>query len=1272
MTPLRRWSLLAVHASALVASALVSSGLAGCGSGGWATVSEAATAPGPPSAARAEALLLAAHDPRAAASVAEATLADPALAPAERVRAVLALIVASDVLAEPDRAAPHLLPALEALRAAPSAAPGAALRLAAELDRVFGRLDGPPPDDPALRAFLAAEPFAAAPEAHLTLTRHRLTAARLTGGPAAAAALAGTLGVITDWRLSAPWGDAPLVDAFTALGPETRALRDAETTGAGYLDPRPTSTERFTDGEVLFFELRDRPGTGFAEARVPAAARAAERVVLSLETNRLATLFVDGRPVAARSDLRAPHEVLLTTEALAGAERLTVKFTTHDGLGFFRILVRPTTGAIPASSAPAPRLSPADPVAVVAALVDVGRLLGRPLRDHDAARALGDRLLATLPAGPASDWLRMRLLSADPDAPATARAATRKDGLERLLAHVPDAPGLQRELARALRDEARPDLALDTLAGLTGARAALARLELHRERGREAESLAELAILTAAAPESPRVMQEAVDTLMAFGRTEAALDAARALESRWPGLGATRLARLLSDTGSPAEAAALLRPLVAAEPQDHSHLRALVAALRLAGDDTGAEAVLVEFLKGRPADAWALAARVHGDLACAFAAEPCPEFFVAAEAALTAEPSHGPLRALVDLASGRPERFDDVPGDGPQRLAAARAGPLADAGPFAAFPVVTVIDRQHIVVAPDGGTLELRHRVRYAGTRSGADALGDIRVPAGARLLIARTLKADGRVVYPEVTPGKAELSLSELQPGDGVETAWVTTSRVRPEEGGYLTSLGFSHVGVPVLDVEHRVETPSGLVLEIMPRHGAPAPTVTALGHGTLRHEWRGAGPLLPREPRAASSRTYVPHVDLRILRADAPSAPAPREAGLLAIARAFASRLAVVATPGPRVRALLAQFGAPPGRLDARLADRLVDHVREALEATETDNQLETPVEAALASGRGHRAVVLYAALRAVDPDTAFLLCAPEPEGPLPDAAAPFPNANRYHHPLVRFRGRLLDVSRLHAAPSDLAPDLHGAECLEPALAGGGVLALSRIPRPSAAEPAFSAEVDVALEATGHARIRVDGRFGGAIASPLRQVWLAQDEVRRRILWEQWLSGLFPGAELVAATVEHAEDASRPMRVRLEAEVPGFATGDAEGLVIPRLSAATLLTHDFTSTPDLGDLVAAPTRETPLRLPIHDERVVWTLRAPDGWRFDAPPDLPAELGGIDTRALKDDGARLVWTRGTRIGPGRVEPAAYPALRDALTRLAAERGRSLRVTPLR
>jgi hypothetical protein len=1248
--------------------------LTGCGATGWSALRESALAPGPPSAARAEALLLAAGDPVEAAAVAEAALAEPGLAPTDRVRALRVLIVASDVLAEPDRPAPHLLPALEALRAAPAPEPAAVRALAAELDRVFGRLDGPPPDDPGLAAFLAAAPFASLPEGHLLLARHRLTAARLTGGPAAVAALAPSLGIVTDWRLSAPWGDAPLVDAFTALGPESRPLRDTETTGAGYLDPRPTSTERFTDGEVLFFELRDRPGTGFAEALVPPAARAAPRVALSFETNRLATLFVDGRPITARADLRAPHETLLLTAALAGAERLTVKFTTHDGLGFFRVIARPAApDAAPVSPFLEARLSAERPAAITAALLELGRLLGRPLRDHDAATALGERLFAALPAGPVADWLRMRLLSTDPEAPATARAAARKDGLERLLARIPDAPGLRRELARALRDEGRPDLALDGLAGLPGARAALARLELHRERGREAESLAELAGLEAAAPESPRVMQDAVDTLMAFGRTESALESARALETRWPGLGARRLARLLSDTGRPAEAASLLVALHSAEPQDHGHLRAAVAALRLAGDPAAADALVDAFLQRRPADAWALAARAHAHLDCAFAAEPCPAFAAAASAALAVEPSHGPLRALVALAASRPERFDDVPSDGLQRLAGARAGPLAPDGPLAAFPVVTVLDRQHIAVAPDGGTLELRHRIRQAGTRSGADALGDIRVPPGARLLIARTLKADGRVVYPEVTPGKAELSLSELQPGDGVETAWVQTGRVRPDEGGYLTSLGFSHVGVPILDIEHRVETPPGLRLEITARHGAPAPTVTALGDGTLRHDWRGPGPLFPREPRAASSRSYVPHVDLRVLRADAPSAPPPREAGLLAIARAFASRLGAVSAAGPRVRGLLARLRAETGGgPDAaqRLADRLVAHVREALEATETDNQLDTSAEAALAAGRGHRAVVLYAALRAFDADTSFLLCAAEPEGPLPDAEAPFPNANRYHHPLVRFRGRLLDVSRLHNAPTDLAPELHGAECLEPTAAARGILALSRIPRPAAADPAFDLQIDVTLSPAGAARLRIDGRFGGAIASPLRQVWLAQDEVRRRILWEQWLSGLFPGAELVSADVRDAANAAKPMRVRLEVDIPAFATRDGAALVIPRLSAATLLAHDFTSTPDLGDLVAAPARQTPLRLPIHDERVRFDLHAPKGWRFEAPPPLPSELDGVDVRTLEDDGARLRWTRTTRIGPGRVDPEAYPALRDALGRLGAERGRSLRVLP--
>ena len=141
--------------------------------------------------------------------------------------------------------------------------------------------------------------------------------------------------------------------------------------------------------------------------------------------------------------------------------------------------------------------------------------------------------------------------------------------------------------------------------------------------------------------------------------------------------------------------------------------------------------------------------------------------------------------------------------DGAARLAEARRGALAAESPLLAFPVVTVLDRILTEVLADGGTTELTHRLRQANTRQGADALGDIRVPAGARLLIARTIKADGRLVYPEITPGKTDISLSELKPGDAVETAWVTHSRVEPEEGGYLTSIGFAHIGVPILAIE-------------------------------------------------------------------------------------------------------------------------------------------------------------------------------------------------------------------------------------------------------------------------------------------------------------------------------------------------------------------------------------------------------------------------------------------------------------------------------------
>jgi hypothetical protein len=1249
-------------------------GLGACGSAGWTEAWRSGEKVAPEQIRTIELRLLAGADPEGAAAGAERILADAKRTEEERQRAFHVLLLASDMVGAFERPIPWL-----------AELPGwgrdaeAAEILAPQLDRVWGRLDGQSPLDPNIVAALERAAGEAVPVGHVLarheVERHRLQRARLAGEVSPTA-------FVTMWRVSAPWGRAPLLDMREPLGPETRPLKAIETTGAGWAGRTvPTRQAVFSDGEVMFFELGDEPGVGFAEAVVTVSAG---NLLFGLETNRLAIVHVDGRPIGGRTEAGMSNFVPLfaSPRATPGEVRLTVKFASADGRGFFRLAVLPADAAV--ASGPAVRaarsIRPDRPDAAIRGLLHLQRLIARPWRDLRGARSLLNQLARDLGEGPVVDFFRYRLDFVDADLGQGGRREALRRHLERLQQQWPANASLRRELARIEREELRTDAAMKLLMqDPSDPRSRIELLDIQRQRGWEAEALAHARALVETHGASPRVLQEAIDTLATFGRVTEARLLAQRLAHAYPMAGAGRYAAVLLDAGDAEGAAAWHRRMFALEPQVHAHLRAEVQALRVAGRDNEALEALEAFLANRPGDVWALGERARIAVGCVLkqpsalarlprTAPGCPPYLDLLDATLRADPDFQPLIALGALLNREAENLDDAPEDVAPMLAAARAGPLASEGPLANHPVVTILDRGHIIVRPDGTSIELRHRVRQANTRSGADALGDIRIPEGARLLIARTLKADGRVVYPEVTPGKSELSLSELQPGDAVETAWVTRGRTRPEEGGYLTSLAFAQPGVPTIAIEHVVAVAPPLRLDVSAWNGASDPVVTEESDGQRLYVWRvgtiAAPIIVPREPNAASARSFVPFADLRLAPRDA-DPRREREDALLEVARAWANRIDALSTLGVRGEALVESLRAKAGGDTTRFSEAALAWVREAFEATETFNQFETPVERAIGAARGNRALVLHALLAQDDPTVSMILCAPRVDGPAPDDEVPVANANRFFYPLVRSSQRLIDPARMHVAGSDLADELRGARCLEPAAARGRVLSFATIPATPREAPAFDIRIDAELAANGDARMTLVGQFGGPAASGLRQVWLAQDDTRRRILWEQWIGGLFTGASLVEATTKRAADDARPMEVRLVFDVPGWARAEAGALVIPRLVGRQMLAGDFTSTPDLQDLVALPARQTPMRTAAHSERVRFSVRPPSGWRATGDAATPREpapiafpmaaplVAAVDAVDV-DDGALHI-DRTTVSRPGRIAPSEYADLRAAI-----------------
>ncbi|PKN53876.1 MAG: hypothetical protein CVU56_29565, partial [Deltaproteobacteria bacterium HGW-Deltaproteobacteria-14] len=1070
----------------------------------------------------------------------------------------------------------------------------------------------------------------------------------------------------------------------------------------------PTWRGRFSDGEATFFDLQGDPGVGFAQATIQLPPNAPSRdVVMRVETNRSLRVFVDGAEVLAIDGLRRdPWERAVGLRLPATPVRITVKLASSDGRGLFRVRLLPldggaarvlsdagagwgagplaadagpggavTTFAAPLGLADAPvRLAPGDGAACFRALWRLDAQIERPRHDVVQAGADLTRLEAALAGHPTLALEAARAALADGELPDTERRRVTRASWDAVIVAWPTNLVALHGLAGVETAEDRQDVAdsylrraYDAHPDAPGAALSLARHA--RVRGREAEALELAGRLEGVADRGPAIGEELVDLYAAYGYIARARAAAERLDERFPGAATTRLAELDRARGAHREGAERLLRAFALEPEHLEHLRAGLQGLRAAGDFATAKKVVDEYLSNRPQDAWGLAEQVR----IALQAGDAGAVEAAIDHALTVHPDFAPMELLGDWLAGRPNpprgplatgaaRLDDI-ADGRAIVARYLASRGAEGSPdLSGYPVVTLYERRVIDVRADGSVVELTHRVHLVQTKSGADSLGDFRPPSAGALLSARTLKADGRVLWPERTRGKADLSFPELEPGDAIETAWLERSQVAPVDGGYLSAFVFGAWDVPSLEVRAEVRVAPGLEVRWRGFGGAPEPTSARRDASGQRVAWDlDMLAAMPREPLAVGARSFFPFVDLTVAAAGASTDPIAADAvAWRGVAEGYVGRVLRLTAAGTRVREAAAEIARRAGD-DAHRARAAFGWVTDEIDDTERFNAFQTPVDAVIAQKKGSRALTLLTLARALGVPAELLLCAPERDGTPEDVAAPTPNTNRFFYPIVRLGAGAdavpVDLSRPFA-PFDALPfELYGARCLAPERALDPTRPLfERLPELDAAlleRLTWRFDVRLRIAPDGSATGTVAGAAYGPGTAGLRKAWDASDEARRRLIWQQWAASLVPGADVRDDATDDVKAADAPMRWKLTVDAANFAVTDGADRVVQHL-LKPMLGSDLDSVPELAQLVTVPARRTPLRVLPHLETTRLSLEAPPGFAWGAvPPELVLARGPHRfEQRVKVDGPKLVVTRTVRLLPDRVEPADYPAFR--------------------
>ena len=427
-------------------------------------------------------------------------------------------------------------------------------------------------------------------------------------------------------------------------------------------------------------------------------------------------------------------------------------------------------------------------------------------------------------------------------------------------------------------------------------------------------------------------------------------------------------------------------------------------------------------------------------------------------------------------------------------------------------PAVVVLDRAVERAYADGTRLVLTHSITQVLSKDAIAAVGEVRVPEGAEVLILRTRKADGTSREAEEIAGKSTISAPELGVGDFVESETLEVKEpVLSFAPGFVGErFFFQSFEAPLDRSEYLLVAPAAMPLDVDRRADAPPPATTLPRDGTrvLTFVVRGNSQAFP-ERSAVPALEWIPSVRV--------SSSVPPDGW----SRFVANRGVGLSRGSPELRQVAADLAKQVGGDRRRLPEAIVGWVREHIEP---ENDFGAAATMTLARHRGNRAWLMLALARSlgVDADAVLARSLLKAETDAPATAA---EQDDFRELLVRFPSpagdRFVDP-QIRRAPFDyLLPGFDGA----PAVVVG---TQRRVTAVSGVKDSRSVILRARLESDGGAKVAVTEQLSGWPSVEWNELLdrAGKDRSKLRQDFEQhWLGQQFPGAQLDKLSVEPGE---------------------------------------------------------------------------------------------------------------------------------------------------
>ncbi len=559
---------------------------------------------------------------------------------------------------------------------------------------------------------------------------------------------------------------------------------------------------------------------------------------------------------------------------------------------------------------------------------------------------------------------------------------------------------------------------------------------------------------------------------------------------------------------------------------------------------------------------------------------------------------------------------------------------------------VYVLDRAVYQVDSDGSVLMLVHTITHLKTDEAVENNGELRIPPGAALIKARTVKADGRIMEPEAVMGKPTLSMPSLEPGDFVESEYVLFFFPSPLFPGGFDSerFYFKDFNTAFHRSEIVIIVPNSMKLVTDPR--GPCPPMQEKRVGELRvltWKTRDAVPH-PEEPLSPVATEYLPssrvaaNATWENLRAQMNDLLADKNRNSAVLQRAVAEALQ----------------GTDP--MDHRAMKRAL--YRWVMDNIEPAGDLFEEASHIVAAHAGNRARAFAALMGAAGYEARLVMIQPEGTDATPN---PIPSLKLLGEEGVYVpEDGFMDFLHEYAPYGFLAPRLRHRPVLfldtgEWKRTKGG-----SVPH-DIQKITFSVSLDEEGGATGHVREELRGVF----AAEWRRGLQTNNEVERdRMFQGAYLATAIPGAVLKKLTVLGRDNRDAPLVLEYDVDIYNLAEREGKGFRV-EMPYATNVGKQTGGLPD---------RTTALVLGMHVEKsVAVTIEAPKGYQVtpvvDNGKSVRGEWGSA-TRTVKIEGDRASLGYELRLDAPRVEADRYEAFLGFVQSMDRVSKMTLRILP--